>query len=543
MKTTVALGLDFGTESVRALLVDTRGNEHGSAIARYKHGQITETLPGRKSRLPDRFALQHPRDWLNSAARAVKQALKNGTCSPEEVVSIGVDFTSCTMLPVLADGAPLCEQERFASNPYAWPKLWKHHGAEDQARRMTDLARRRKEPWLKRYGGNIGLEWFFPKMLETLENSREVYNAAEVWLEGGDWVVWRLVEGESKDLPRSMCQAGYKALWNQETGFPSKQYLAALHPDWSDGVSSKMSGRLLSPGECAGILSPGMAKKLGLRPGIAVSAAVIDAHAAVPGAGAGNPGELVMVLGTSSCHMLNARNAQPVPGVAGIVEGGILPGWVGYETGQAAVGDAFDWVRRLAGQRNFSRLDEQAATLSPGAENLICLDWFNGCRTPLMDGRLAGAFAGLTLGHGAAHLYRAVLEATGYGLRWIVDLLREHRVPVERFIATGGLPHHNPLLIQIYSDILNETIQVPPSKQGSALGAAILGAMAAGKNVSGFDHVSDAIHAMAIPETVRCQTRHVKPDKTRAQIYGKLYREYRQFAEEQKSRKEKKIRS
>ena len=283
-----------------------------------------------------------------------------------------------------------------------------------------------------------------------------------------------------------------------------------------------MPGRLLAPGTIAGGLQSAMAKRLGLREGTPVSAAIIDAHAGVPGAGAAEPDTFVMVLGTSSCHMLNSAEERFVPGVAGIVRDGILPGYVGYETGQAAVGDAFDWLRRLTGQRDFTRLSQEAAAVSPGAEGVLCLDWFNGCRTPLMDGTLTGAFTGLTLHHTPAHLYRALLEASACGVRWIVDLLREQDVPVKRFVATGGLPHHNPLVVEVYADVLGAPVTVHPCKHGPALGAAILGALAAGA----FPSSTAAIRAMAVSKAAPV----VKPQRAHRRVYERQYASYRKLA-------------
>jgi L-ribulokinase len=255
---------------------------------------------------------------------------------------------------------------------------------------------------------------------------------------------------------------------------------------------------------------------------VPVSAAIIDAHAGVPGAGAAEAGTLVMVMGTSSCHMLNSEHERFVPGVAGIVRDGILPGFIGYETGQAAVGDAFDWLRRLTGKRDFSTLAREAAALPPGAEGVLCLDWLNGCRTPLMDATLTGAFTGLTLRHTPAHLYRALLEASAFGLRWIVELLREHDVPVKKFIATGGLPHHNPLVIQVYADVLGAPIVVHPCKHGPALGAAVLGALAA----DAFASPAGSIRAMAAAKSALV----VKPSRKHRAAYDALYQRYRELA-------------
>ncbi len=263
------------------------------------------------------------------------------------------------MLPSLRDGTPLCLLPEYALHLHAWPKLWKHHGAKSQTERINQVARRRKEAWLARYGGTIGLEWFFPKILETLEADPKVYQAAEVWIEAGDWYVWQLVGGDAAELPRSTCQAGYKAMWSRAEGYPSGDFFAALHPKMARVVSDKMPGRLLPPGQHAGMLTTAAAKKLGLAPGIPVSAAIIDAHAGVPGAGVAEADCMVMVMGTSSCHMLNAKREVLVPGVAGVVQDGILPGFYGYETGQAAVGDVFDWLRATLGQSGFRELTRQ----------------------------------------------------------------------------------------------------------------------------------------------------------------------------------------
>lgn len=531
--TDVALGLDFGTESVRALLVDLAGRERASATARYRHGQILDTLPGFKERLPAEFALQHPQDWLDASARAVREALRQGRVRGEDVLSIGVDFTSCTMLPALSDGTPLCQLARFADQPYAWPKLWKHHAALAQTARLNALARERQEPWLRRYGGVIGLEWFFPKVLETLERAPAVYRATEVWLEAGDWFVWQLVGGSAAELPRSTCQAGYKAMWNAHDGYPSTEFFAALHAGMADVVSHRMPGYLLAPGECAGELAAEPARRMGLPQGLPVSAAIIDAHAGVPGAGVSEPDVLVMVLGTSSCHMLNSQVERLIPGVAGVVAGGILPGYFGYETGQAAVGDAFDWVRRVTGAKDFDNLNRRAEGLPPGASGVVALDWLNGCRTPLMDGALKGGFCGVALHHGAEHLYRAMMEGSAFGLRWIVELLEQGGVKVRKLVATGGLPHHNPLLVQIYADVLGRSILVHPSRQGPALGAAILGVLAAGRKRSGFGSPAAAMRAMAQPDArVRGrEPRIFRPRAAAQRAYDRPYATYRRWAE------------
>ncbi|WP_437222527.1 ribulokinase [Planctomicrobium sp. SH661] len=522
-----ALGLDFGTESVRVLIVDLQGRELGVATEAYELGQIVDRLPTTQERLPVDFALQHPSDWMKAATKATRQAISVAGIAGEQIIGIGVDFTSCTMFPTRSDGTPLCLTPEFSAEKYAWPKLWKHHAAKQETDRINTIAHRRGERFLARYGGVIGLEWFFPKVLETLNHAEAAYEAADVWVEAGDWIVWQLVGGTAKELPRSTCQAGYKGMWSARDGFPSAAFLDEVHPKLADVVGEKMPGRLCPPGSCVGGLVPAWADRMGIPAGTPVSAAIIDAHAAVPGVGAAEPGVMVMVMGTSACHMLNATKEQSVPGIAGIVKDGILPGLYGYETGQAAVGDAFDWVRRLAGHGDFSRLSESAARLPQGSDGVACIDWFNGCRTPFMDGRLSGQYSGLKLHHDAGHLYRATMEATAYGLRWIVDLLREHSVPVTRFVASGGLPHHNPLLVQIYADVLGEPVEVHPSKQGPALGAAILGALA-GAERTGFRSMEDAIRSMTGDNL---GSRHVEPNRQAVSEYAHLYQHYRRQAD------------
>ena len=525
-KRPVALGLDFGTESVRALLVDAAGAELASASAAYADGQITRSLPGSEEPLPADYALQNPDDWTASAAAAVRGAVAKAGVDAGRVVGVGVDFTSCTMLPCEADGTPLCRTDRFRGTPLSWPKLWKHHGAKSQTARMQRVAEERDEPFLRRYGGLIGLEWLPPKMLETIEEAPEVADACGCWVEAGDWYVWQLVGGDAP--PRSTCQAGYKALWSAADGYPPGDYFEAVHPKLAEAVRDRLPGRFLSPGEAAGGLTAAAAESLGLREGTPVSAAVIDAHAAVPGVGAAGPGTLVMVLGTSSCHMLNAESGPFVPGVAGVVEGGILPGLFGYETGQAAVGDAFDWLRRLVGEDDFARLGPAAAALPPGAGGVRCLDWLNGCRTPLMDASVRGAFTGLSLATRPEHLYRALLEASGCGVRWIVETLREHGVPVDRLVATGGLPHHNRDLVRVYADLIGEPVEVHPSTQGPALGAAILGMVAAGE-AGGFGTLTEAVETMAgVPEGDRDL---VTPDPVKKPAYDAVYADYRALAD------------
>lgn len=531
MEARYSLGFDFGTQSVRVLLVDVNsGRIARQATSDYPHGVITQSLPTGGAPLPPDYALQHPRDWLDALAVACRSAVSQARVPISSIVGIGVDFTSCTMLPAKNDGTPLCLIDPFQTIPLAWPKLWKHQGAKTQADRINQVARERKEPWLQRYGGSIGPEWFFPKVLETLDAQPVAYEAADVWIEAGDWLVWQLIAGPYPDctaekITRSTCQAGYKAMWNSKSGFPSSSYFAAVHPKLADVVTAKLPGTMLAPGQRAGELTEAAASLLGLRAGIPVSAAIIDVHAGVLGAGVAEADTLVMILGTSACHMLNSKTEKLVPGVAGIVEDGILPGFFGYESGQVSVGDALAWLAQITG-RSHDELSRHASKLSPGSGGVMALDWLNGCCTPLMDGRLSGAFIGLTLDTRPEQLYRALLESTAFGVRWIADTLRDAGVQVKKFVAGGGLPGKSPLLMQIYADVLGEEISLAQSDEPVALGAAILGAIVAGETATGHPNLPSAIHAMARQRADLIY----RPQGQSRELYDNLYHLYRTLA-------------
>ena len=299
-----ALGLDFGTESVRAVLVGTQdGTVAGDAVVKYPHGVITETLPDSKVRLKGEWALQHPDDYLTSVRSACRKAIKQAGVRGEQVCGVGVSFTACTMMPTTTDGTPLCTVSKYAKRPNAWCKLWKHHASQPQADRINDLARQRGVRWLARYGGIVSSEWFLPKALQCLDEDPKTYHAADIFIEAGEWFVWKL----TGQLSRSTCHGGYKQCWHKREGYPAEEFLQALHRDFADIVPVKMRGARLAPGQCAGYLTPEVARLLGLQPGTAVSASIIDAHSGVPGAGVTGPDVLVMVMGTSTCHMIMGR--------------------------------------------------------------------------------------------------------------------------------------------------------------------------------------------------------------------------------------------
>lgn len=523
------LGIDFGTESARALLVDAaNGRELASATANYPHGVIDDALPSGK-KLPPDSALQHPLDYLTTMRKTVRAVVKQAGVAAEQIIGIGIDFTACTMLPIDADGQPLCLQPRFADEPQAWVKLWKHHAAQPQATAINDLARKRGERFLERYGGVISSEWLFPKIAETLARAPKVYQAADCFIEAADWIVLQLTGVEA----RNACCAGYKGMWDKDEGYPSPEFFKALDPRLENVVDEKLSRNILPVGAKAGELTAKAARDLGLAPGTAVAVATIDAHAAVPGAGVTAAGTMVIIMGTSFCHMICDREKKLVPGSAGVVMDGILPGLYGFEGGQAAGGDIFAWFidncvpasvhaqAKKAGVGVHDLLAEQAGSQKVGQHGLVALDWWNGNRSVLVDAELSGMVLGYTLQTTPADVYRTLLEATAFGTRKIIDTFERHGVAINDIVACGGLPDKNPLFMRIVADVTGRTIRVAGSNQASALGAAMWGAVAAGSTAGGYNSIAAAAKKMA-----RARPGGFKPDAKRAKAYQALYQEY-----------------
>jgi L-ribulokinase len=515
-----ALGLDFGTESVRALIVGVaEGREAGLGSATFRHGVMSDHLPSGGPTLPHEFALQHPQDYLESARAAVAAALGQAAIEPRQIVGIGIDFTACTPLPVDALGEPLCLRPEFRSEPHAYVKLWKHHGAADQADRINRLARERGAPFLARHGGTTSSEWLLAKAWETLERAPAVYAASRYFLEASDWVVWRL----TGRLVRGACAAGYKGLWHKREGWPTPEFLAALDPGLADFYLTKAAGPVVAAGHPAGRLTAEMASTLGLAEGTPVAAPIIDAHAAMPGCGASADGELVIILGTSNCHMLLAEREILVPGIQGVVEDGILPGHFGYEAGQAASGDMFAWLlRRVLGMGDtHGELERRARAVRAGSSGLLALDWWNGNRSVLVDPRLSGLIVGLTLATRSEDLYRALLEASAFGTRKIVDSFEAAGVPVRRISVCGGMAERNELLLDIYASVLNRPLRRAQSLEVCARGAAILGATAATVAAEDRGAFERVLRAMA-PQGERSSV----PDAKDAATYQELFALY-----------------
>ncbi len=527
-----ALGVDFGTESGRAVLVDVaNGKELATAIYKYSHGVIDEALPvdGKPVRLEPDWALQDPEDYLRTFKRAIPAVLRQSGVDPADVIGLGIDFTACTMLPALSDGTPLCVLPEFRRHPHAWVKLWKHHTAQPEADKINATARQMGEAWLDRYGGKISSEWFFSKTLQILDEAPEIYAAAGRLLEAADWVVWQLTGAET----RNSCTAGYKAMWSKREGFPRDAYFAALDPRLERVIDEKMSRTICPIGGRAGGLTPQAAKWTGLKPGTAVAIANVDAHVSVPAATVTETGRMVAIMGTSICHMLLGDQERLVPGICGYVEDGIIPGQFGFEAGQSGVGDIFAWLVDNAVPPEYyaaakkrrvdlhKLLEDEAARLKPGESGLLALDWWNGNRSVLVDVDLTGVLLGATLATQAPEMYRALIEATAFGTRVIVEAFEKNGVPVNEIVTCGGLPEKNKLLMQIYADVTGRELKVTASQQTPALGSAMFGAVAAGQASGGYDSIFDAA-----PKMARLQKKTFRPNPPAEKVYDQLYAEY-----------------
>jgi len=519
------VGIDYGTLSGRAVVVRVSdGEELGTGVHDYTHAVMDTVLAATGAALSPEWALQTPSDYVDVLKNAVPTALAEAGIDPAHVIGIATDFTACTMVPVLADGTPLNELPEYADRPHAYVKLWKHHAAQAQADRINSLAAERNESWLSRYGGLISSEWEFAKGLQLLEEDPELYARMDHWVEAADWIVWQLCGR----YVRNACTAGYKGIL-QDGQYPSRDFLAALNPDFAGFAEEKVAHELGELGQAAGTLTAEAATWTGLPEGIAVAVGNVDAHVTAPAARATQPGQMLAIMGTSTCHVMNSDALADVPGMCGVVDGGIVAGLYGYEAGQSGVGDIFAWFvenqvpqsyatrAAAAGQSIHELLTELSAAQPVGGHGLVALDWHGGNRSVLVDAELSGVVFGTTLATRPEEIYRALLEATAFGTRTIVETFGAHNVPVTEFIVAGGLLR-NPVLMQIYSDVLRMPVSTIASEQGPALGSAIHAAVAAGA----YPSVLDAGEAMG-----RVNVATYTPDAASADAYDELYAEYR----------------
>jgi L-ribulokinase len=521
---TYSIGVDFGTESGRVLLLDVRtGVEAAVGVVRYASGAIDRRLPETGEELPSDWALQDPDDWRSVIETGIPQVLEMAGVDGRDVIGIGIDFTCCTVLPVTSDGTPLCTLTQWRARPHAWPKLWKHHAAQSVADRLNEVAGERGEPFLAHYGGKISSEWYFPKLIELWLEDREVYDAAAGFIEACDWIVWHLSGNER----RATCAAGYKAMWSPDGGLPPTAFFEAAYPGYND-PAAKLGTEFFPLGGRAGTLRPELAKRLGLPDTVAIAVGNVDSFVSVPGAGVLDATSFLIVIGTSICDVVVHPQEILLPGITGVVKDGVLPGFYGYEAGQAAVGDMLAWFVGLFGSGaegdRYAEFERDAARLRPGGSGLLALDWWNGNRTILADADLSGVLCGMTLQTTAAEIYRALLESIAFGNRRIVDNFEEHGLQISQLVACGGIAEKSPLTMQLLADTSGRRLLVPGSTEIPARGAALFGAVAAGREVGGFTDIMAAIDALS-PGTAAAYD----PDPRGVDVYEQLYPLYREL--------------
>jgi L-ribulokinase len=528
MSAQYAIGLDYGTNSVRALVVDTaNGREVATAVWGYEHGEAGVIL----SRDPN-LARQHPADYIKGAEATIKKAIAEAKkavkgFSADQIVGIGVDTTGSTPLPVDAKGQPLAFDKRFAKNPAAMAWLWKDHTGVAEAVEITDLARKIRPRYLAKCGGTYSSEWFWSKILHCLRTSPEVFNAAHSWVELADYVPAALTGTEAPArFTAGVCAAGHKAMYNENWGgYPDKEFLSQLGPKLGE-LRDRLCPRVRAINSAVGGLTAEWSGKTGLPAGIPVAVGAFDAHLGAVGSGVA-PGVLVKIIGTSTCDISvwpNTENLADVPGLCGIVNGSVLPGYFGLEAGQSAVGDIFNWfVNYLqpGGKKagSHEELTKGAAKLKPGESGLLALDWNNGNRTILVDQRLTGLLVGQTLYTTPAEIYRALIEATAYGALTIINRFEEYGVKVEQVLNCGGIAEKSPLVMQIYADVTGRPMKISRSAQTCALGAAIAGAVVAGAHKD---------FASAQKAMTGLKPRVFRPDPKAHAVYRELYALYKQ---------------
>lgn len=526
-----SIGVDYGTQSGRAVLVEVEtGNIIAQAVKEYTHGVMDEYLPDGVTKLEPDWALQHPADYIEVLEVTVPAVLRESGTAKEDVIGMAIDFTACTMLPMDEEGTPLCFKEEYKRVPHAWLKLWKHHAAQAEANKLNKIAEERGEKFLKIYGGKISSEWMIPKIMQILDEAPEIYDIADRFMEATDWVTMMLT-GEEK---RNSCTAGYKAMWHKQNGYPSKEFFKALDPRLENVVEEKLSRAIYPLGGKAGELQEGIASRIGLCPGTAVGIANVDAHVSLPAVGITEAGKMLMIIGTSTCDILLGTQEKIVPGMCGVVEDGVLPGFFGYEAGQSCVGDHFEWfvkncvseeyykAAEAAGMNIHQYLTEKASRLKAGESGLLALDWWNGNRSVLVDVDLTGMMLGMTLTTKPEEMYLALIEATAYGKNVIIETFENAGVPINELYACGGISWKNPMMMQIYADVTNKVIKISASDQTPALGSAMFGAVAAGKERGGYDSIFDAAKVMG-----KIRDEYYTPIPENVETYKKLYTEYK----------------
>ena len=522
-----SIGIDFGTLSARAVLVNLEnGKEEHTSIFEYPNGVMSEFLDDVK--LPDNFALQNPQDYLDALASVVKGVTQDAKIDASCVVGVGIDFTSCTILPVKEDGTPLCQTEKFKKRPHSYVKLWKHHSAQSQADKFNEVAQRTNQDWVRKYGGKISSEWLFPKILEILECDEEVYNEADRFIEAGDWIIWRMTGKET----HSACMAGFKGFWSKKEGYPDAKFFGAVDSRMENIIGTKISKDVLDMGEIAGYINEEGEKLTGLKKGTPVATACVDAHAGLPACGITKEGEMLLIIGTSGCQIMLDKKEHEVEGICGYVEDGLLPGFYAYEAGQACAGDHFDWFcnnlvpesyEKEAREKNINihkYLRERAKKLKVGESGLLALDFWNGNRSVLVDSNLSGMIMGLNLNTKPEEIYRALIEAVAFGTRVIIETFENSKVEIKSLCAAGGIAEKDEMLMQIYADVLGKEIKISGSAQSGALGSAMFGALAGGY----YKNMDECAKVLAKVKDVV-----YKPMEENKKAYDEIYKIYKEL--------------
>ncbi len=522
------IGVDYGTNSVRAVIIDcTDGSEIGASVFSYPTGDQGVILDPNDHNL----ARQNPDDYTKGLEKSIKQALdesKNHVAfSPEKVIGIGVDTTGSTPIPVDESNTPLAMLPEWQNNIAAQAWLWKDHTSFDEAQKITDLARQHRPHLVAKYGGTYSSEWFWSKIWHCLNSAPDVFDATYSWVELSDYIP-AILSGISNvsSIKRGVCAAGHKGMYCEEWGgLPDKEFLNMLDPKLAN-LRDRLYDKAYDAATPAGELCGKWAEKLGLKPGIPIAIGAFDAHYGAIGAGI-QGGILVKIIGTSTCDCTVVRSDKKlpdIPGICGSVDGSILPGFYGIEAGQSAVGDIFKWFVEtvLKGDESLHEtLSDEASSLKPGQSGLLALDWNNGNRTILVNPRLTGLLLGQTLYTTRAEIYRALIEATAFGARAIIERISEYDIPLNRIICCGGIAEKNPLLMQIYADVTGCIMQISGSSQTCALGSAIAAAVAAGKKNGGYDNFLDAQNNMTSVKPVE-----YIPDPYSKTVYDRIYKHY-----------------
>lgn len=520
------IGLDFGTLSVRALLMDAEtGEEVAISEFVYPHGVMDRALPCGKE-LPARYALQHPQDYLDGMKKTVREALQAANVSPDAVVGLCVDFTTCTVVPVNADGIPLCMLKEFQNEPHAYVKLWKHHGALTYAEEITKKAAERHEPWLEAYGGVVSSEWLLPKITEVLREAPHVYDATARFADAGDWLSLLLTGKHTAGVGF----AGLKAFWTAEHGFPSNDFYKAIDPRLDGIVGTKICDKVYPSGTCVGHLTVSGADLIGLPVGTPLAVPLVDGGAPVPAMKVTEEGEMGLVVGTSNVDHVLSKEPKTMAGLCGCVKGATMPEYYTLEAGQAGAGDIFSWFTRNCVPRAYEEeaaargmsihayLREKASMLRVGESHLIALDWLNGNRSVLKDEALSGMILGLTVRTRPEEIYRALIEATAFGTRRIIEMFEESGIAIDRICVAGGIAQKDPMMMQIYADVTQKSLRIAGTTQGAARGSAIYAAVAAGL----FGSVAEASAHYALPDKA-----YYHPIPENVQAYDRLYAEYK----------------